>query len=84
MDRLASWYAEGRNVERDPTKATERYRQAADRGFPPAQLALAKRLDAAGDFAEARRYADLAAASGLPAAVAMVNEMQLAGKRASP
>lgn len=73
---LGSWYAQGHLVEKDPEKAVMRFRQAADVGFPPAQLALATYARAIGDNTTARDWAEKAAASGMPEAVAFRDELR--------
>lgn len=81
---LGTWYADGHLVTPDPAEATRRYRQAADRGFAPAQLALAKRLRADGDLDGSGTYATRAAARGMPEAITLSDELALIGVRAKP
>jgi CHAT domain-containing protein/TPR repeat protein len=69
-------YALGRGVEKDPIKALQYFRRAADRGAPLSQVMTAMLLGTgqAGvrDLPNARRYLTLAAQSGFADAIALL------------
>ncbi|WP_323760978.1 SEL1-like repeat protein [Maricaulis sp.] len=71
---LATMYDVGEGVPQNSRLAAESYRRAAERGSPPAQLVMARRM-AAGengdpDYVMAHVWANLAAANGVEGAAA--------------
>lgn len=60
MNNLAVMYINGKDIDKDPQKAMNYYRQAAEKGYPNAQFVMgnAHRLEryVEKDIAKARQY----------------------------
>ncbi|MGE0718394.1 MAG: hypothetical protein AB7P02_23305 [Alphaproteobacteria bacterium] len=78
--RLARSYEDGVIVAADLEAAARLYRAAAAQGHAGAQTAAATIAYEAGDFAEARRWAEAAAADGCAAAAHLLGRMNLRGE----